>query len=318
MQQFAHQFKAMGTTVGLWLWHADKAAAQTALAHTEQFFTQTEVQLSRFLPASELSRLNQSAGKPFHASALLFNLTRSALAWRQKTGGIFDPTILHALVAQGYNRSFEQINGQSNNTPPVKHQPGRIKLSRARRNITLNKGAGLDLGGIAKGWAVQQAARQLGQYGPALVDVGGDIACTDPPPGQSFWAVNIADPYQAEQDIATLFLANQAVATSTQTGRRWIHNGQPAHHLIDPRAGQSAQSDLAGVTVIAPRLPNAEIHAKTALILGRAQGLAYLARQAHLAGLLVTTNHLQLTFGNIEEKAYVYSRPIHQTPLHLD
>ena len=309
----------MGTDVGLWLWHTDEQAAQTALAWAEQFFAQVEAQLSRFLPTSELSQLNRAAGRPFYASALLFKLTRSALAWRNKTDGIFDPTILNALTAQGYDRSFEQINGQTRHSvTPAEYRPGRIKLSRSRRNITLEQGAGLDLGGIAKGWTVQQAARQLGQHGPALVDAGGDIACTAPPPDQPFWAVNIADPHHPAQDVASLFLANQTVATSTQTGRRWLRNGRPVHHLIDPRTGQPAQSNLAGVTVIAPRLPDAEIHAKTALILGEPKGRAYLARHPHLAGLLVTIDHRYLTFGNIEEKIYVHPHPTNQTVFHLD
>jgi thiamine biosynthesis lipoprotein len=308
MQEITHRFRAMGTLVGLWLWHHDRERAQAVLLQAEQFFVQTEARLSRFLPNSELSRLNRAAGRPFRASRLLFQLVHTALNWRAQTNGIFDPTILNALMAQGYDRSFEQIGSCAHSSPsPAGHEPGRVRLGWSKRTITLAQGVGLDLGGLAKGWAVQRAAHQLGQYGPALVDAGGDVACTLPPPDQPFWAVGLADPYAPHRDIATLFLDREAVATSTQTGRRWVHQGGPAHHLIDPRTGVSAASNLAGVTIIAGRLPDAEIHAKVALILGEEAGMAYLANYPKLAAIIVTTDGRRLTYGNLEGKAYVHT-----------
>jgi thiamine biosynthesis lipoprotein len=307
MQEFAHRFRAMGTHVGLWLWHHDQETAQAALLQAERFFAQTEVRLSRFLPNSELSRLNRAGGRPFKASPLLFQLVHNALKWRARTNGIFDPTILNALIAQGYDRSFEQIGTSSHGSATwIDHVPGQVKLRRSNRTITMDQGVGLDLGGLAKGWAVQHAASQLGRFGPAMVDGGGDIACTAPPPDQPFWAVNVADPHAPHHDIATLFLNHEAVATSSQTGRRWLHRGQQVHHLIDPRTGVSAVSNLASVTIIASRLPDAEIHAKVVLILGEEAGMDYLAKQSTLATIMVTIDGRQLTYGNLEGNAYVY------------
>ena len=77
----------MGTEVGVWLWSQADQQARQALAETEQFFAQTEARLSRFQPESELSRLNQAAGRPFAASDLLFHLVETALAWRARTAG---------------------------------------------------------------------------------------------------------------------------------------------------------------------------------------------------------------------------------------
>jgi thiamine biosynthesis lipoprotein len=165
----------------------------------------------------------------------------------------------------------------------------------------------LDLGGIAKGWTVQQAGQKLGQLGPALVDAGGDIACIGLPPTGSTWLVSIDNPLQPNTDLATLTLNNDVVATSSLARRRWQYQGQPVHHLIDPRTGAPAITDLLSVTVIGPRLPDAEIHAKVALILGAEKGLAYLATQPDVSALLVATDDKQLIYGNFEEKAYVYS-----------
>jgi len=312
MQEFTRQFRAMGTEVGLWLWHSDELTAHRALRQTEQFFTQTEACLSRFKADSELSCLNDSAGEPFTASPLLFELVETALTWRKRTDGIFDPTVLKALLAHGYDRSFEEIVNRTDQNVSLKHiaSPAQhqVKLNRTQHTITLPQGVGIDLGGIAKGWTVQQAAQKLGQLGPALVDAGGDIACIDTPPTGGAWLVGLDNPLQPNTDLATLTLNNEVVATSSLVRRRWQHQGQMVHHLIDPRTGVPAITDLLSVTVISLHLPEAEIHAKTALILGAQKGLAYLATQPDVSALLVTLDGRQLTYGTFKEKAYVYSR----------
>jgi thiamine biosynthesis lipoprotein len=167
----------------------------------------------------------------------------------------------------------------------------------------------LDLGGIAKGWTIQQAAQRLGMWGACLVDAGGDIACVGTPPGEP-WVVTVADPQDEAEDIAVLGLRNAAIATSSRVFRSWRHAGRPAHHLIDPRSGAPAATNIVSVTVITARLPDAEIYAKTALILGEEQGLVYLnqiASAAGVAGLVVTDDGRQLTSGDFEKKAYVSS-----------
>ena len=312
MTEFEHHFRAMGTEVGLWLWSRHEQQARQALVDIEQFFAQTEARLSRFQPESELSQLNRAAGRPFAASSLLFELVETALVWQERTAGIFDPTILKALMAYGYDRSFETIGehlGQDSNSTPIASslKPVQVKLNRTEQTITLPPESGLDLGGIAKGWTVQQAAQRLGQHGPALVDAGGDIVCVDQPPSDSPWLVGLADPHRPEIDLATLVLRNEAVATSSVARRRWRHGGIDAHHLIDPRTGAPALTDLVSVTVIGPALPAAEIHAKVTLILGQKQGLAYLAAQPALSALLVTNEGRPILYGSFENKAYVYS-----------
>jgi thiamine biosynthesis lipoprotein len=311
MQEFTHHFQAMGTDVGLWLWQADEQIARHALAETEHFFRQTEARLSRFQPESELSQLNRTAGQPFIASDVLFQLVEAALYWRDYSGGIFDPTVLKALMAYGYDRSFETITPSSgrgvrngNHASPT---PAQVKLDRAQHSITLPQGVGLDLGGIAKGWTVQQAGQTLGRLGPALVDAGGDIVCVGTPPTGSTWQIGVSNPHHPDTDLALLTLKNEAVATSSLARRRWQYQGAPAHHLIDPRTGAPAATDLVSVTVIGSRLPEAEIHAKVALILGQTKGLAYLSAQSNLSALLVTIAGHPITYGPLEEKAYVYS-----------
>jgi thiamine biosynthesis lipoprotein len=315
-RQFDRQFRAMGTDVALMLWNYNEQRAQNALDSSERFFAQMEQKLSRFLPGSELSQLNRAAGRPFAASHLLFDLVSLALDWRRRTAGIFDPSVLNALVASGYDRSFDSIRAgapRDGGIAIATPEPGNGHTSRANadaivlgpgQQITLPAGFRLDLGGIAKGWVTQQAAHRLGLWGPCLVDAGGDIACKGAPPTVA-WVVTVADPLTDDRDLAVLTLKDEAVATSTRTYRRWLHNGLPAHHLIDPRTGLPAVTNVLSATVIAPALPDAEIYAKTALILGEVDGVAYLDNIPHIAALLVTEDGRQLRRGSLEEKTRV-------------
>ena len=113
-----HHFRAMGTDVDAWLWNSHEQRAHNALRMVERFFAKTEARLSRFRADSELSRLNRAAGSTFMASPVLFGLVEDALAWRTRTGGIFDPAVLPALMDAGLHsfptrRSSDQIGRAS-------------------------------------------------------------------------------------------------------------------------------------------------------------------------------------------------------------
>lgn len=308
LQEHRYDFRAMGTQIDLWLWCDSEARAQEAFRSTERFFARTEARLSRFRASSELSRLNRSAGTPFAASPRLYEMVALALEWRAHTDGIFDPAILPALEVAGYDRSFDRLPSEratDANTRPAKRAYGEIELGPDRR-ITLPAGTAIDLGGIAKGWSAQQAAYQLGMVGPAMVDAGGDIACAGTPPSGS-WVVGVADPLADERDMASLSLNHRVVATSSRMKRRWTLGGRRAHHLIDPRTGKPAVTSVVSVTVVSPRLPDAEIHAKTALILGEVQGVEYLNEQTDASAMMVTDDGRYLLCGGFEEEAYVPS-----------
>lgn len=134
----------------------------------------------------------------------------------------------------------------------------------------------LDLGGIAKGWAADIAAQRLAKAGPALIDAGGDIAVSGPMADGSPWPIAIANPFAPEDSLGLLLLVRGAVATSGRDYRRWTRGGVEQHHIIDPRTGQPAQTDVLSATIVAPDGPAAEMAAKVALILGSQAGLAWL------------------------------------------
>ena len=283
----------MGTTITVL---APDAHGSRAVEVTRALFDEWERALSRFLPESELSRLNARADAPVAVSPLLWDVLATALHAARATDGRYDPTLLRQMLAIGYDRTFEEIrHGIPAPTPRQKNtrqmqvtQEGgdwrRIRLDPGRRLVTLPAGAGLDFGGIAKGMAVDAALDQLNALNltPALVNAGGDLAVAGQPPGQPDWPIAVP----GLERHWTIPLRQGAIATSTVLRRNWRQGDVARHHLIDPATGEPARSDLLSVTAVAPRCRQAEVGAKVALLLGAEAGARFLAEHG-MAGLLI-------------------------------
>jgi thiamine biosynthesis lipoprotein len=292
-----HAFYAMGSQMSIWVELADESLAKGILRHAEAYIRAAEQVFSRFDPTSQLSALNARPEQWVPVSPLLWQATTTALSLAQETGGLFDPTMLAALEAAGYTCSFELLHKDplleyGNPAAPV--ALGRwqsVKLDTDRRAIWLPAGLRLDLGGIAKGFTAQKIARFLSGWGPSLVDAGGDLTAGSPPAGYPGWPVSIAAPLSPgklgrQLDFFTLWLAEATLATSGQDRRRWRNGNLSAHHIIDPRTGEPAVTDLLTVSVIAQSAARAEAWATATLVAGLQAGRDLLS-QNRLAGLLV-------------------------------
>lgn len=163
-------------------------------------------------------------------------------------------------------------------------------------------GLRFDLGGMGKGWTVDRAADLLHGQGPYLVNAGGDLYAAGKPDGAHGWTLYIEHPWQPQGWIAQLHLEDAALATSTVAKRRWRQGGSVQHHLIDPRSGRPAQTDVLAVSVIAKRTLIAEVLAKAALLLGAEGGLDYLARMADVDGLIVRSDGRVLYTAGFEQR----------------
>lgn len=279
-----HHFRAMGSQMQLWLDCTDADVADRAFVKVVEHFAQAEALLSRFQSQSELSQLNQRPGQWTVVSPLLWAVLSEALTLADLTGGMYDPTLLAALQAAGYIVSFDDFPsapGAASTVAPVLGGGWRqIELDHERRAVWLPPGARLDFGGIAKGYVAAQAADMLSAWGPCLVDAGGDVVAGAAPGDWPGWPVAIAAPGRGDAaDLMSVWLVDAALATSGIDYRRWQHNGRPAHHIVDPRTGRPAETDLQSVSVLLRHAAQAEAVATAALVLGAEAGWAWLAEQ---------------------------------------
>ena len=265
-----------------------KGRARDCADAVETLFEEWEDALSRFRAGSELSRLNDRAGAPVGVGPILLAAVEASLAAARSTGGLFDPTLRHELVRMGYDRSFEDIE-EGAPAAAVRPKGGgawrRIVVDGSAGTVTLPAGSGLDLGGIAKGMAVDASLDLLPALGAdaALVSAGGDLAVRGLPPGRRAWPVLVGN----DPDGPVVPLVRGALATSGTARRRWKQGPFERHHLVDPATGEPAEGGLRQVTAAGGTCRAAEVGATAAFVAGRRLGPIVLARLG-LAGMLVT------------------------------
>jgi thiamine biosynthesis lipoprotein len=288
------EFRAMGCEM-LAAVDRNSSAAACSLKQTPDWFEMWEQRLSRFRPESELNQVNRLNGQEVRISHVLFEAVAAALRLAHLSGGLVNPAVLGALEAAGYDKDFDAVLASQTETAegppewpiPPQNLKEAVQLRRDPARIRLAPGVRLDLGGTGKGWAADRAARRLGKAGPALVDAGGDIAVSGARRHGKPWSIEVADPFDPDGRIDLIGLYHGGVATSGRYRRRWRKGGVWQHHIIDPRRGIPAQTDVLSASVIASSARIAEMAAKVVLIGGSEYGLAWLEQHPRLAGLIV-------------------------------
>ena len=260
---------------------SDRAAQHRAAERALGWFREVERVCSRFEPKSEVSALSSRVGEPVAVSPMLFAATHFALAVAEETDGAFDPTLGSLLEDAGFNH--EHRSGW-----PVKIAPASsrgatfhdVELDAEARTITLRRPLLLDLGAVAKGLAIDMAAKELHDdgYDDFTVDAGGDLYLAGSNAAGEPWSVGIRHPRREGELIESLRVSNVAVCTSGDYERRASgDNAAIEHHIIDPRTGASANR-CASVTTLASSAMVADALGTAAFVLGPIDGLALLER----------------------------------------
>jgi FAD:protein FMN transferase len=301
------EFRAMGSRVMAAL-EASREDADI-LRKVPAWFEEWEQSLSRFRPDSELNRLNLADGKPFYASRTLWDVLCLSIDNARQTDGLVTPEVLVELEAAGYRQSFAQhaTAGFSPRFDPSLQgsRLDEIYMEPQKRMVILPPGLRLDLGGCGKGWAAHQAMRRLKRFGAALVDAGGDISISGARQDGSPWPVGVQVPLNSERAPLLLALRHNSVATSGRDYRQWVASGMLMHHIIDPRIGRPAETDVLTATILAPDVMEAEMAAKAALILGSRMATAWIEARPHLAAFLLLENGETVEAGNFS--SYLWS-----------
>lgn len=274
---------------------ADRAVAEVA---------RLEARWSRFLPDSDLVRINAGAGRgPVAVASETAAIVADACHWWRVTDGRFDPTVLPALLDHGYDDTITAVRARPvtrwtvTSVPPGR-TPLRLPTVGRRRpdapapgcagitvdltaaTVALPAGVALDLGGIGKGTAADRVVELLRARGvpAACVALGGDVRAYGPGSDADGWLVPVEDPRAEGTTWFDHRIADGAIATSTDRFRRWHHAGREQHHLIDPATGRPAESGLTAVVVAHASCAAAEVLAKAAYVAGPAEADALVAR----------------------------------------
>ena len=266
----------MGTVVETTARYPDIAHCKQALLDAYHEMERVENLLSYQKSSSEISRINNSAGiKPVHVSEETFSILQRSVNYAHKLQGLFDITIGPVTSLWGFS------SPEGGHLPQKKEILQRL-ASVDYRNLALNtrdttaflkrRGMLIDLGGIAKGYAIDRASFVLKQNDITdfILNAGGDIYVSGQKDLTTLWRIGVKDPRNQEELIARFDLKNYAVATSGDYERFIIGNGKRYHHIFDPRTGypgQLAQS----ATTFAPTAEEADVLATFLFILGPEQ-----------------------------------------------
>jgi thiamine biosynthesis lipoprotein len=242
-------------------------------------------QFSRFMPSSELSRLNADPRRVVPVSATMARFVATALGAAGATDGLVDPTLVDDLENAGYrsdlsweslplSRALLLAPGRAAAHSSAGGAWAQIEVDRAARTVTRPPGVRLDSGGIFKGLGGDLLAGVLGRHVSFAIDAAGDVRFG----GVGGWRrpVRVTSPFDGSL-VHVFELVDGAAATSGIGRRSWMGaDGRPAHHLLDPGTGRPAFTGIVQVTALAPTGVEAEIRSKAALLSGPSAALDWL------------------------------------------
>ena len=286
------EFGVMGNTAKITV----VGGSQQHLVFAQERLSQLEQIWSRFLPDSEISILNSAQSKPIVVHRETIELVKYMIAGRRLTHGLFDPTILPALIASGYQASITNPMHITLLPDGVKFNQSLdlITMDEQELTISLPKNVTLDPGAIGKGLAADIVATELMQQNVSgvCVNVGGDVRCIGLGDLDGEWIIGIESPIFLGEIIDRVSLRDGAVATSSVRAKSWQHDGTTKHHVINPTTGLSRNVDeksLLQVSVLARECVWAEIFS-TALLVANS-GLRFsMVDDSNVAALTVRTD----------------------------
>lgn len=297
METYRRSALFMDTLVSLQtITDAAAGMVEERMARAFGWFGEIERICSRFDPESEVMGLTTRTGEPVAVSATLFTLVRFALEVARASGGAFDPTVGALLERRGFSRNYRTGRAIASGIAPDSRPTYRdVALDLDRQTVTLGAPLILDLGAVAKGFAIDLAARELALFGNYAVEAGGDMAVGGRNASGEPWHVGIRHPRRAGELIENVRLTDMAICTSGDYERPATAGGA-GHHLVDPDTGRSPAA-IASVTVIAPTAMVADALSTAATILGPARGLALLTEHG-AEGLIISASlEQQMTKG---------------------
>ncbi len=281
----------MGTRVSVDLWHADEARGRELVQIVLDEYRRIDEGMSTYKDDSELSRVNRDAATmPVPVSDELFELLRRALAFSASSEGAFD--ITYESVGYLYDfRSAARPSAGDIETRLSAINHAHVQLDPEARTVAFaQQGVRVNLGGIAKGYAVERGAALLREAGVehAMLNAGGDTRVLGDRRGQP-WIIGIRHPRVADAVVTRLPLEDEAISTSGDYERFFEENGRRYHHILNPRTGEPTEGVLS-VTVIGPDATLTDGLSTAVFVMGARRGLALIDRTDGYEAIVVEAN----------------------------
>lgn len=284
----------MGTLLVVTAWGDDTAAMLRAVHAARDSVRLVDSVMSNYKPTSELSRINREAGgAPVHVSPELLYVLEEARRYWRLSNGAFDPTVGPLVAAWGFYGEHGRIpSSRELDSLRALVDFGAVEIDTIARTVRLPRaGMQLDLGGIAKGYALDlaRAAMRIVPLQGGMIDLGGNVLVFGRPPHGRKWRIGIRDPRRHGGILGVVSIDSGAVATSGDYEHFYVIDGVRYAHLIDPRSGRPARGVIAA-SAIGPRGEWSDGLSATLFLSGARRGIA-LADSLPGVGALYVLDH---------------------------
>ena len=292
---YADWFKAdraiMGTAIHVELWHENKETAEKNIQRVFDEMRRIDLLMSPYKKDSEVSLINADAAKhPVKISSELFNLIKKSLNISKLSNGAFDITFASVGYLYDYRKrqkpTKEEINERLKS---INYR--NIKLDNIKQTIFFTQAnTRIDLGGIAKGHAVDNAIKLLQQHGikQAMISAGGDTRIIGDKKGRP-WYVGIQHPRIKKESAVILPLSQTAISTSGDYERYFIKDNIRHHHIIKPSTGDSAR-ELRSVSILGSDSTTVDALSTTVFILGLNKGMKLISSLPNIEAIVIDNN----------------------------
>lgn len=313
-------FYAMDTFMTVTTYDRNAKTAESARVEIEQHINSLDQIMSRQREESELSALNAAGGQPVTVSDELYEAIETAVHYAEMTGGAYDPTTAPLSDLWGIGTDHEQVPAQADIDETLSKVGWQNIQLLGNNTIKLLGGAQVDLGGIGKGWAANDAAeicRQASDTLRALAQLGGNIyGIGQNPNGEDgSWRIGIADPDNSANSVAVISITDESVVTSGDYERYFVQDGKRYHHIFDPKTGYPTDNGLRGVTVVDTDSAEADALTTGLFVMGLDKGLEFCAEH-DIKAVFITSDKRIIPTENVlaqytfmgEEAGYIDAR----------
>lgn len=278
----------MGTLVEITVSHSNTEIIETVTTQAFDEMKRIEQLMSTYLPDSEISRINRAAGKKaIPVSPEVEEVIREGIFWSEQSGGAFDITVEPLVQLWDFDGEKEIIPGKNTlrkTASLVNYKNIEIKDHTVRLK---KRGMAINVGGLAKGYAVDRAISLLrGKVSNGLVNAGGDLFAFGQKNKQDPWTIGLQHPRKPQDLLAAFAVKNQAIATSGDYQRYFIKDGIRYHHIFDPKTGRPVRL-MISATLITMEVMDADAMATAVFVMGPDKGMEWVESMVNVEAMLV-------------------------------